>query len=167
MKIGAIAAAVILLVGLSGCASTATLIGGFNAQDAAFINTQGKATVSGQAFLRRNDGIVVYGAGSEVVLIPKTAYSSERIATIYKGAHSVMFGTKFTNDDPAYYTYQRKTVANGEGRFSFPNVGPGSYYVVTSVTWLVGSVPQGGSLYAEVSVGADGKSPPEIIMNGL
>lgn len=164
MRLKGILAAVLIAVSLAGCASTATLMNNFSAQEAAFINTQGKATVTGQAFLRRNDGMVVYGAGSQVILIPKTTYSSERMAAIYKGAHISYFPLTFKNDDPNYQNYARKTVANGEGRFKFENVAPGSYYVVTNVTWMVEYV-QGGSLMAEVTVVGD-QSPPELIMNG-
>jgi len=136
----------------------------FRAEDAAFINSKGTATVTGQAFLRRNDGIVVYAAGSPVSLTPKTNYSDERIAFIYKGGKSSYFGGTFKNDDPEYYKYSRTATADGEGRFTFSDVPAGSYYITTEVTWMVQYERQGGALMERVTV-ADGQKV-EVIMTG-
>lgn len=156
--------ATLLAGALAGC-SPATLVTTFNPSDAAFINEKGTATVKGQAFLRRNDGIVVYAAGSEVFLIPKTTYSDERMATIYgAGKMTTFLGSSFKNDDARFYEYVRKVVANGEGRFEFKDVAAGKYYVVTSVVWYV-QVQQGGSLMERTTV-ADGQTV-ELIMTGL
>lgn len=155
---------IFLIVLLGACSSTGTLTTAFDADAAAFINRSGNADVSGQAFLRRNDGIVVYGAGSEVTLIPKTAYSDERIQQIYGSGKQSYLGRRFTNDDPNYYTYTRTAIADGEGRFTFKNVANGDYYLVTSVTWLVQYAQQGGLLMERVSV--QGGQDANVIMRG-
>jgi hypothetical protein len=153
---------------LASC-STVNVNSTFDPTAAAYITTQGKATITGQAFLRRNDGVVVYGAGSTVKLIPKTAYSDARIAAMFKGAKvapaDVITGTEVTvkNEDPQFAQYTRTTVANGEGRFTFPNVADGTYYVTAPVIWMV-EVPQGGTLLGTVTV--SGGSNADIIMNG-
>ena len=163
MKFGALLA-VVLISALASCAPSTTLKSTFNASDAAFVQSKGTATINGQAFLRRNDGIVVYGAGSEVFLIPKTAYSDERMAFIYKGSKVSYFGGTFKNDDPMYQQYMLKTVADGEGRFTFGNVAAGSYYITTHVIWFV-QYQQGGALMDQVTVG-DGQSV-QVIMSGM
>lgn len=150
-------------VALTACSPT-TLVTTFNPLEAAYIHNTGKATISGQAFLRRNDGIVVYGAGSEVDLIPVTTYSRERIQAIYKGTNYSVWTPGFKNSDPAYENYIRKTTADGEGRFKFEGVADGSYYVVTAVVWMVQYAQQGGALKADVTI-KDGK-PVELIMTG-
>lgn len=155
--------AVFAVAVLSGCV-TATLTSSFNAADAAYINEIGTATVKGQAFLRRNDGVVVYGAGSEVFLIPKTAYSDERMAAIYGAGKTTYFGVQFKNEDPLYLQYTRKTVADGEGRFQFTNVRAGSYYITTTVMWMAGYSRQGGGLMERVSV-TESQSA-DVIMSG-
>lgn len=155
--------AIVMALFLFGCTST-TLTTSFDPKQAAFINTQGSASITGQAFLRRNDGIVVYAAGSEVTLIPKTPYSDERIAAIYGGGKISYFGANFKNDVQEYYQYTRKTVADGEGRFTFNDVASGSYYVTTSVIWMVQYVQQGGALMERVTVSNGQKA--SIIMSG-
>ena len=155
---------IVLILVLGACSSTGTLTTAFDADAAAFINTTGQAEVSGQAFLRRNDGIVVYGAGSEVLLIPKTAYSDERMQQIYGSGKISYFGRTFTNDDPDYYNYARTAIADGEGRFSFDNVAYGDYYLITTVTWMIQYAQQGGSLMERVSV-RDGQDV-SVIMRG-
>lgn len=149
---------------LAGCASVGTLTTSFDANQAAIINQQGKGSITGQAFLRRNDGVVVYAAGSEVGLIPKTAYADERMNQIYGGGKYTAFGKTFKNTDPAYETFIRKTVADGEGKFTFANVADGQYYLTTVVQWMAGNWPQGGALMERVTV-VDGK-PVNVIMTG-
>lgn len=153
---------------LAGC-STVSVNTAFDPSAAAFIQTKGKATITGQAFLRRNDGIVVYGAGSTVQLIPKTAYSDARMTAIFKGAHEApadpITGLPIAvkNDDPQFAAYTRTVVANGEGRFTFPNVPDGTYYITAPVIWNVQG-PQGGTLLGTATVA--GGQNVDVIMNG-
>jgi hypothetical protein len=158
-----LATAALAALCLSACTSS-TLTTSFNASEAAFINKQGTATITGQGFLRRNDGVVVYAAGSEVRLVPQTPYSNERFRSIYGAAKQSYFGGTFKNDTPEYYDYTRTTVADGEGRFTFSNVSAGSYYLTTSVVWMAGYSRQGGAIMERVTV-QNGQSV-NVVMSG-
>jgi hypothetical protein len=157
---------------LAGCAArTVQVSSTFDAKQAAYINTKGKATINGQAFLRRNDGIVVYAAGSKVFLIPVTAYAEERIAGLYQGKKYVngLERVKIeAGDNPEYESYMRTTKANGEGRFVFSEVAQGLYFVNTAVGWCVptqnGCDQQGGNLMDRVSI--QGAEKVELILDG-
>jgi hypothetical protein len=156
MRILVVAWTVALL--LSGCAQTAQLSSSFNQQEAQYIRTKGKAQISGQLFLRRNDGVVVYGAGSTVSLIPSTGYARERIKAIYGAAkyRAATVPLKFENEDPAYAEFIRTTKADGQGNFSFTEVAPGDYFVSGLVTWCVpsqlGCLTQGGALMENAKI---------------
>ncbi|OCW56860.1 hypothetical protein [Hoeflea olei] len=149
---------------MSACVAAPTITSSFNPQEAEFINRQGSGSISGQAFLRRNDGIVVYAAGSDVVLIPRTAYATERMNALYRGGKFNNLVPDPATTDPRYVEMTRKTRANGEGRFRFENLAAGQYYVVTSVSWRAGDMNQGGNLM-ETATLADGENL-ELIMTG-
>ena len=95
--------------------------------------------------------MVVYAAGSTALLVPKTAYSTERMNAIYRG-------TKFNGfvpsppSPPGYEQASKSTKADGEGRFSCTGLADGDSYVVTSVMWLAGDMRQGGSLMEKVTI---------------
>lgn len=148
----------------AGCVAAPTIETTFNPAEAAFINETGSGTISGQAFLRRNDGVVVYAAGSEVHLVPKSTYADERIQALYRGGKFNGYVPAPKNTDPQYLAMTKTTKANGEGRFSFENLADGDYYVLTQVTWLAGDIRQGGSLMEPVSI-RNGRSV-DIIMTG-
>lgn len=155
---------------MAGCVKEVTLSTTFDAREAAYINTKGKARIEGQAFLRRNDGVVVYGAGSAIQLIPATTYARERFAAIYAGKKMspALNPTKFNETDPSYTANTRTAKANGEGRFSFDEVAPGKYFVTALVTWCApsqyGCITQGGSLHEEVTI--RGSEKTELVMSG-
>jgi hypothetical protein len=152
-----------LAVGATACVAAPKLTTTFNPAEAAFIHQQGRGSVKGQAFLRRNDGMVVYAAGSEVGLVPKTTYSTERMNAIYRGGKMNYFVP--APETPAgYEAAMRKTKANGEGRFEFTGVADGDYYVATKVQWMAGDIAQGGSLMEPVSV--RNGATVEVIMTG-
>lgn len=144
--------AVSMAMFVSGCVQETALRNSFIPSEVSFIKDKGDNTISGQAFLRRNDGIVIYAAGSVVTLIPKSPYTTERINAIYGGSKIAYRKVKFTYDNPELQRWKRTVQANGEGRFVFSEVAKGDYYVTTTVSWKAGSAWQGGSLYAPVSV---------------
>jgi hypothetical protein len=148
---------------LCGCVAAPEIKSTFDANEAAFIHKQGNGSISAQAFLRRNDGVVVYAAGSEVRLIPKTRYSEERITALYRGAKYNVY-VPSPPSPPGFESAMKATKADGEGRFSFTGLADGDYYVVTSVKWLAGDVPQGGNLMESVSV--RGGNSVNVIMTG-
>nr|WP_319514672.1 carboxypeptidase regulatory-like domain-containing protein [uncultured Cohaesibacter sp.] len=137
---------------VSACVPTREIESPFDPAEAMIIRQQGKATISGQAFLRRNDGMVVYAAGSTVTLIPKTKYTMERMFLIYGGAKLTRYQPNFKNTPAEYYAYMKQTKADGEGKFTFESIAPGAYYIVVPVTWNVGGIQQGGSLMEEIAV---------------
>lgn len=148
---------------LCGCVAAPEIKSTFDASEAAFIHRQGKGSISAQAFLRRNDGVVVYAAGSEARLIPKTRYSEERITAIYRGAKYNVY-VPSPPSPPGFESAMRVTKADGEGRFTFSGVADGDYYIVTAVKWFAGDAAQGGNLMEPVTV--SGGNALNVIMTG-
>lgn len=160
---------VAMLFLVSGCVTqTLETVSGFDPAEAEFINSVGSNEIIGQAFLRRNDGVVVYAAGSDVSLIPKTRYSTERIRLIYEGEKYINIyaasAKKFKDTDGRYGNFQKTTKANGEGRFVFSQLADGEYYITTGVTWVIGDVVQGGALIDSIKV--VGGQKIELILSG-
>ena len=151
---------------LWGCATSAVLNTTFDPQEADFIHKSGTSIITGQGFLRTMVGEVRYAAGSEVILIPVTKYSTERINQIYRGGKCAVFGKTFTNDDPRYSQFTKTTKANGEGRFEFPGLAAGNYFVVTSVFWQIPGnyFPQGCGIYEVVQLASGEKK--DVIISG-
>ncbi|OAE39608.1 hypothetical protein [Brucella intermedia] len=153
-----ITAATAVTLALTGCVQTASIDTPFNESSVEYINRQGTATVTGQGFMRRRDGMVVYAAGSPVALVPKVPYTEEA----FNKAQAAPFGINFTNSDPRLKKYVRTTQANGEGRFTFSNVPDGAYYLVTKVQWMAGDANQGGELTKAIQV-SGGKNVDVIL----
>jgi hypothetical protein len=105
----------------------------FDAKSAAFINTAGRAKISGQAFVRLNSGKLWRATGTDVELVPRTAYADERIAAIYGAKKYALRGVLIPDADPVYVTYMRRTVASSGGSFSFDRVADGDYYVIAMI----------------------------------
>lgn len=142
----------------SACVQTVDIKTAFNPAEHAYINGPGSGVIVGQAFMRRNDGMVVYGAGSTVYLFPLTSYFQEVLAR--SGTDGLT--TFKPNLDPRIANYARVTQANGEGRFRFTNVPDGRYLVGSSVQWMAGNMPQGGSVSQSVTI-SNGQ-PVEVIL---
>ncbi len=154
-------AIVALLTFLAGCAGP---IGGkptyatqteFDPKEAGFIFTQGSGQISGRAFIRDQSRIRV-AAGSKVTLVPATRYAEERVKLIYGTRKMATTGVSFSKPDKRYYAFTRSTMANEQGEFVFRNIGPGTYFVTTSVLWKDPSVrggKGGGALIQKVELG--------------
>lgn len=131
------AAAIVLLAGmLSGCASMGkpvVLNASFDPAAAAVVNAPGKASVSGQAFVRQNNGRLLRAVGTDIYLIPRTAYSDERIAALYGDGKQLRWGANVPEADPLFEHYMRKTVASSGGSFKFDRVADGEYYIVAMI----------------------------------
>jgi len=142
----------------------------FNPDAAAYIHTRGNGRVDGQAFMRQAGGDVVTAAGEEVVLRPWTPYHAARIAALFPSGktNNILALRQVANDDPRVTEFQRRTIADAEGRFSFDGVAPGEYYVSTVVRWIApgpyGGTPQGGAIYERVTI--SGGSTVSLIMTG-
>lgn len=149
---------------LTACATVGTLNSAFDPNAANFIKQTGKGGITGQAFLRRNDGIVVYAAGSEVSLLPKTPHTDEIVSKMFGSSRFAYTKVGFNNQDPRFIEYIKTTTADGEGRFTFSSLPNGSYYLITSVVWFVNDWQQGGGLLLPVSV--SGGEVASVIMSG-
>lgn len=146
---------------LTGCTSV-TLTSTFDPTAAAYAKTPGTSELTGQAFMRRNDGIVVYAAGSEVLLLPKVAYTTEYITQVFGDTKTSYFNREIENQDPRLKDYVHGTIADGEGRFTFNQLAPGTYYVMTTIHWMAGNYSQGGQVYEEIRV-PDGETVQVIV----
>ena len=88
-------------------------------------DSRGSSSISGEAYYRIGGGVVL-AAGSEVVLVPDTAYTRELWEPARSGRYSGV-----ANFDPRYFKYRRSTVADGNGYFRFTGLPAGSYIVQT------------------------------------
>ncbi|GAC1336318.1 MAG: hypothetical protein NVSMB26_22650 [Beijerinckiaceae bacterium] len=141
----------------------------FDPKAAAFIHTEGKATIEGHAFLRRPDNAVENAVGQTIRLVPVTPYSEARFARFYSGKKFIAVHAipKF-EADPDYASYTRTTTSDSNGRFTFENVGPGKYFVATQIIWKnKGSFfSEGGALYDIVSVPSKDTKKVKLILTG-
>jgi xanthine/CO dehydrogenase XdhC/CoxF family maturation factor len=121
---------------LAGCTTYGQIVAisaRFDPQAAAYINATGKADIRGQAFVRRNDGKLLRAVGTDIQLIPRTAYADERMAAIYGNGNKQKPGVRVPEADPDYLAHMRQTVARSSGSFAFEDVADGEYYVVAMV----------------------------------
>ena len=142
----------------------------FDPAAAAFIHQQGKGKIEGHAFFRGENGRVVFAAGEYVYLIPSTPYSDARFKAFFDDRKYLRATRIFlTMDaDPDYKNYARTTKAESDGRFTFENVAPGSYYVWTQATWVPENsiLPMGGIIYEKVTVTGQEQGPVKVIVSG-
>jgi hypothetical protein len=117
----------------TGTPITASPRTGFQKEEYEPYAGEGTAAVVGQAFLKTKGGDVKYAAGNEVRLVPKTSYSTEWWQRVVLGNENL------GSVDERAKVYTRVTIADGEGRFKFENLPPGSYYAFTIITWQVPS----------------------------
>jgi hypothetical protein len=70
--------------------------------------------------------------------------------------------------DPEYRKFTRSTKAESDGRFTFDNVAPGTYYLWTQATWYADNaiLPSGGIIYEKVTVKGDETEPVKVIVSG-
>jgi len=89
----------------------------------------GNASVRGQAFLKTVGGDVKTCAGQQVLLIPDNAYSREMISVA-----SANRGDP-PNLDGRVSLYSRSEICDAQGGFSFDNMKPNKWIVLSKVTW--------------------------------
>jgi hypothetical protein len=110
----------------------------------------GTSTISGQAFLRQQNGVVITGAGRIVTLDPATSIGNEW----WSKTAQVWVHRTLTPPSSGFVGARRTTTADADGRFKFQDLPAGQYYVRTEVTWEPGGLTpmQGGLLGQLVDV---------------
>jgi len=115
----------------------------------------GTSTIKGQASARTASGEVRNGAGVTISLLPMTPY----VATCLKG-HT------FTDSPCAskLANYRMQTPADGDGRFVFLKLKPGTYYLEATMPWGVPSQPGGASAGGTFSTQATIKTDDQEVV---
>ena len=159
----------LLALTLAGCQTTAEPAVPFDAKAAAFIHVQGKGRIDGHAFYRAETGRVIFAAGENIWLVPRTAYTDRRFQQLYgdkKYAQAKWLPS--AEVDPEYAKHTRSTKAESNGRFTFDHVGPGEYYIATVVTWRPegAMLTSGGAIYERVVLTGKESEPVKVIVSG-
>ena len=129
----------------------------FNEGEFAGYDGRGASSISGEAYYRIS-GSVVLAAGSEVVLVPDTAYTRELWEPARSGRYSGV-----SNFDPRYFKYRRSTVADSNGYFRFTGLPAGSYIVQTHVP----AIDAGKAVFLHRRVTLDDNAAANIILSGM
>ena len=159
---------------LAACQQTqpaARIEAAFDAKEASFVHRQGETRIEGHAFVKTPNGTARHAVGEPVRLIPATAYARARFEALYGGGKFIPARQyrQAETTDPAYLEAQRVTKADSNGRFSFDNVGAGTYYLSTQVVWRPDGAAQtqGGAMWEMVTVTGKEDKPIKAIVNGL
>jgi hypothetical protein len=153
-------AAIAVCLVLAGCAEPVHLTARFNPAEVAWFSAAGTNTLGGTAIIRSDNGGAKTCAALEVMLIPVSAYASERMRALYgsdrEGFNPILLGrpADFGGDDPGYLAAARSTRCDARGRFSFTGLPDGDYFVVAVVTWRErrGGLVEGGYLMQRVQL---------------
>lgn len=133
---------------------------------------KGTSNITGQAFLKTAGGEVRYGAGDNVLLIPVTPYTTEKIQAFVgvegEGSSIVAgIGLLSLQGDDRMQKYIRTVVGDGSGNFEFQDIPAGDYYIVCPIYWNVpseygGMEQTGGVANAKTHVG-DGETLKVVV----
>ncbi len=129
----------------------------FNEGEFAGYDARGTSSISGEAYYRVAGGVVL-ASGSEVVLVPDTAYTRE----LWEPARSGRY-RGVANFDPRYFKYRRSTVADSNGYFRFSGLPAGSYIVQTHVA----AYDEGKAVFLHRRVTVEDDAAANIILSGL
>lgn len=154
---------------LAGCRKPETVA--FSAEEAAIIKAPGKGIITGHAFRTRPLGQIVNAAGEVVWLVPQTGFARERFQNLFGEGKYVAhrFFPWFEGErNPDYDAYVRETKTEANGRFIFKDVAPGSYFVMTQVTWGNEDawVREGGTVYDKATLTGNETEPVHLILSG-
>lgn len=149
----------VLVLAIAGCATAPqrpafVISTPFNEEEAGDLLKPGTNTIKGNAFMRQRGGGVVTCAGSEVRLVPATAYARHRMVAIYgttEGGSSNQ-PVMLPEAPSAYFTNTRAARCDSSGNFLFDKVADGDFFVTTTVSWTVGNSRQGGNMMARAIV---------------
>lgn len=98
----------------------------------------GDGSINGQAFLVTRGGDVKVAAGRGVTLRPHTSLSLEFIEKNVLGRCDMSAAA-----DSVMFRFDRRQVADGDGRFEFTEIPPGKYFVGCELTWEVSGYVSG------------------------
>lgn len=163
----------VCLMLLTGCVGQSVKIDSvFDPKAAEVIHKQGEGRIDGHAFLKKPNGYVMNASGEVVWLIPATPYARERMNRLYAGKKFMPANAtnRAETTDPKFYEFTRKTKAESSGRFSFENVAPGEYFIVTNVTWKDSEndvFSRGGAIYETVTVTGKEEKIIRVVVNGM
>lgn len=172
-RAGSLAATAVLM---ASCATPTPVVitNPFSADDLAWSRGAGPNSIKGSALLRTVGGDVKTCAGLTVTLVPKSPYTTERMIVVYgSDTGGISRPNPFSLrpiPQPAaeLYEFNRETVCDPQGSFTFNSLPNGTYYVVAEVTWgaptQYGVSTQGGKLMKSVTV-RDGQTA-EIVITG-
>ena len=101
----------------------------FNEADFAAYRGAGSSTVAGQVIVKSPDGETHIGAGTEISLLPVTAYTTEMVE------REIGNGEYLTPSDARFQPYARLQKTDDKGHFVFDHVRAGEYYVAAQAEW--------------------------------
>jgi hypothetical protein len=130
--------------------------------------------LTGTSFSRQRNGRLVFGAGRPVYLDPATRYSAAVFRAIaeHQNRKSFFAAEKESGTvvpDPAMLKCRRTVQADVDGKFTFTDVPPGSYFVSSYVSWIK---PDGEKEwvgmwnFSQVAISADGKAVDVVLSGG-
>jgi len=152
---------------LAGCADPAR--SPFDPAAAAFIHDHGEGVLEGHAFAVNQLGSTINAAGQRIYLFPATPYVRERFARQFFGGHDMpSWVPDLYSEDPFLRDYVRTTVADAGGLFRFDGLVPGTYVVMTQVSWQLDSrlLPDGKRMFETVMVTGNETKPVRVILAG-
>ncbi|MDE0207800.1 MAG: hypothetical protein OXP66_17430 [Candidatus Tectomicrobia bacterium] len=121
--------------------SPVEVVSAFDLQEAAYIHDTGANVVEGRVFVRLWTGEEVLCRDKTVLLVPRTAFSEERIEYLYGGTREpglrrhLQSSRKLAAPDPRYREYMRRAPCNQAGEFRFENVADGTYFAIGGAAW--------------------------------
>ncbi len=161
MRLALVATLCLILTACGGVEVTEIPRPSFDPAVASFaLEGDGQTEVSGSAFARQRGGGVVSCAGNDVWLLPDTPFFHwVTTQVVTRDATEYLFdsGADTTEDWPIAtrlqdtMEYVRQSQCDIDGRFRFPDVPAGRYFVATVITWTAGT-QQGGVAIAPVMV---------------
>jgi hypothetical protein len=121
----------VCLLMLAGCASSdsSALFTPYSDEDFRGWEGTGSANLKGQAFVRLPDGRLLTCAGTEISLKPATGYNMEMEEGLDAGKGFP------ANYNKRAHKFDHKTVCDGSGYFSFENLPPRNWIVMTHIAW--------------------------------
>ena len=130
----------------------------FNIDKVKWVNFEGNSSVSGEAYIKLENGIYKGCSGFNVELLPVSEYSNERIFFTYgnKEMGQILMSQnppKFIPDVKEYHEYLIKSKCDIHNEFRFDAVPSGDYYLIALI--IFGELPnlKGGGVMKKISVG--------------